>query len=144
MALKEFLAFVDDKLEKVFSEKKPDPAKAREPAIKAVDLTLKQWGQTEPVRGRKYFKVNNSVVAFTPPFTIGGKTTVHLPSERFPDALKALRASIEAGELDDELVSGAGKSGGSSRGGSGKGWTEERRARYQASVAARKAGGSKK
>lgn len=141
MGLKDALALVDDKLEKLFHERKPDPTKERAKFIKGIDRTGEQFHATEPVKGRKWFSVRNSIVKFTPPHAIGGKTDHHIPSERFPDFLKHLRTATEAGELDDVLVSGGTATAGRSRRSSGGGWTPERRARYQATMAAKRKSG---
>jgi len=147
MALKDLLALADDKLHEVFSSKPHDPSKARAPILKGIDRTAKQFAQTEPVRGRKWFKVANSVVELTLPFSISGKSTFYIPSERFPDFLEKLKSSVEAGELDKEIEAGAGATPPQARerkprsdAGQGRnGWSEERRAKFAATVAARNA-----
>lgn len=148
MALKDFVSLADDKLHEVFSQKPHDAAKAREAMVKRLDKAYEQFQATEPVRGRKLFKIQNGVVELTLPFEVAGKNVFHLPSERFVDALKHLKTSITKGELDDEL-----KAAGSSKeaperaprrtsAAAGRGWTDERRAKFAATVAARNAGRS--
>ena len=103
MALKDLLALADDKLHEVFSRKPHDPAKARNAFIKRIDTTENQFKSATPVRGRKIFKIANGVVQVTLPFEIAGKSTFHVPSERFSDWLGHLRDSVSKGELDKEL-----------------------------------------
>ena len=110
MALKDLIGFIDDTLANVFHAKAPDPAKLRAPVLKAIARTRTQFLQTEPVKGARWFQVNNNVVAFTPrlrggaPLPINGQTTVFIPSERFPEFLDRLTAAVEAGEFDDEIA----------------------------------------
>lgn len=103
MAL-DFLKLIDAKLADVFHKKAHDPSKARQRAIKSVDTSMKQFEENPVGRGRKKFKLNNSVVEFTPGFEMGSAgLTAYVPSERFADFLKGLKSSIQAGELDKEL-----------------------------------------
>lgn len=150
MALKDILALVDDKLADVFHSTKPDPAKLRAPAIKRLDTAKTQFLATEPQRGRKIWRAKNNVVEVALPFALNGEATVYVPSERFPDFVDKLKAAVEAGELDAELVTAAeggeapAATSGRKRRGTGtsnpnKAWTPERRERFQASIAARKA-----
>jgi len=103
MSLKDLLKLVDDKLEATFNQKPHDAARDRKKIIKGIDRTQTQFIATEPQRGRKWFTTKNSVVRFSPGFAIGGQDTHYVPSERFPDYLKNLRAAVEAGELDDVI-----------------------------------------
>ena len=155
MALKDFVALADDKLHEVFSRKPHDATKSREAMVKRLDKASEQFQATEPVRGRKLFKIQNSVVELTLPFEIDGKSTFHIPSERFADALTHLKESVTKGELDNELKKGADQSysgttaaavkapRNQSSGAAGRGWTDERRAKFAATVAARNAGKAK-
>lgn len=149
MAIKDILALVDAKLKDVFEQTKPDPSKLRAPAIKRLDTAKTQFLATEPTRGRKIWRAKNNVVEVALPFALNGETTVYVPSERFPDFVDKLKAAVEAGELDAELVTAAEggeapATSGRKRRGTGtsnpnKAWTPERRERFQASIAARKA-----
>lgn len=112
MSLKSMLALADDKLHEVFHRKPHDPEKARKPIIKGIDRTNDQFASATPVKGRKWFKVANGVVEFTPPFVIGGKTTHYIPSERFKEFLGHLKTSVTGGELDKEIEAGAPSGGG--------------------------------
>lgn len=140
MALKDLLSLADDKLAEVFAKKPHDPAKARTPILKGIDRTKNQHASATPVRGKKWFKVANGVVQVTLPFEIAGKSTFHLPSERFVEWLDHLKDSVTKGELDKEIEAGASKSPRAPKisGGGGKGWSPERRARFAASIEARK------
>lgn len=103
MALNDFLSLADPKLANKFAVKAFDPTKPRETLAKRLDTAKSQFLSTEPTRGRKMFKINNSVVELTLPIEIGGATTHYIPSERFPHAIDKLKASLEAGELDKQL-----------------------------------------
>ena len=107
MALKDFLSLVDATLKTNFEQKKPDPAKARNSVLKRLDKAAEQSAQTEPVRGRKMFSINNNVMALELPFAIDGETTFYAPSERGADLIKSLRAAVESGELDAAIAAGA-------------------------------------
>ncbi len=155
MALKDFLSLVDDKLRDAFHKVVPDHTKARMQLIKSIDKATKQFNEGKQPRGAsKWWSAQNNVVEFTPnlngkPISIGGKTKSYIPAERFPNALDHLRASVEAGELDGQLAKSNDTDATTPRkirekgeGGSGKGWSPERRARFEASIAARKSGQS--
>lgn len=161
MALKDMFALIDDKLADVFHTRKPDPAALRAPVLKAIARTRTQFAQTEPVRGPKWFKVANDVVAFSPtlrgghPLPINGQTTVFVASERFPELLDHFEEAVSAGEFDDQLAdpgNGAGSSATVVMPTARKprdpstpkaGWSDERRAKFKETVAARKAGASR-
>ena len=106
MSLKSFLALVDDKLHEIFERKAPDAAKARAKALKTIESAKRSFTATEPTRGRKAYKINNDVVAFTPGYKVDGRSTMLIPSSRFADALSALEKAINGGELDDALIAG--------------------------------------
>lgn len=152
MSLSDILALVDDKLSKVFERVSYDPAKDRVKFTKRIDTTREKFLATEPARGAKDFSVANGVVRYEPklsgaPVAIGGKTTLFVPSERFADFLTKLKSAVEAGELDGEIEAAANGDGEAapkkvrvkSEGGAGRGWSDERRARFAASIEARKA-----
>jgi hypothetical protein len=109
MALKDFFALVDDKLHDIFERSEPDPAKARKPFLRAIDKAVKQFEEGKQPRGaNRFWSANNNVVKLTPNvggrgINIGGKSAQTIPAERFPDAMKALKAAVEKGELDDVL-----------------------------------------
>lgn len=140
MALKDALALVDDKLQADFERKRPNVESIRTRVIKTLDKAKEQFASTEPTRGRKIWRENNGIVEFAPAFKVGGKSTLYLPAERFGGFLAKLRSAVEAGELDADITADGGVSGGTRKrsGGGGKGWSEERRARYAATMAARK------
>lgn len=153
MALKDLLALVDDKLSDLFEKVAYDGSKDRAKFAKRIDATKEKFLQTEPARGAKDFSVANGVVRYAPtlsgnPISIGGKTTLHVPSERFSDFLDKLKSAVEAGELDDVIEAAATGEGTAKaqraprakrEGGSGRGWSDERRAAFAATIAARKA-----
>lgn len=158
MALKDMIALVDDKLADVFHTRKPDAAKLRSPVLKAIQRTRSQFSQGGVVRGPKWFKSSNGVVAFTPTLRggyslqVNGQAMVFIASDRFSEFLDHMDAAVQAGEFDDQLIdrgSGAGSIAGATKSAGRKprdpnapgkgGWTEERRSRYQDTMAARKA-----
>lgn len=151
-------ALIDPKLEETFNKKAYDPAKDREWVIARLESAKTQFASTEGGRGggRKMWKLANGVVAFSPirkdgmSLVVNGQTTVFIPSERFNDFLNAMIEAVQAGEFDKELAADttagttvkvarkprAARADGS---GVGAGWSEERRQRFAASIAARKA-----
>lgn len=104
MALKDIIELVDDKLEAVFHRKAPDAKKARKKAIKTIETARQQFASTDPVRGRKVWKVSNEVVSFAPGYVIAERSTSYVPAERFNEFLDKLEAAINAGELDEALL----------------------------------------
>lgn len=158
MALKDMIALVDDKLADVFHTRKPDAAKLRAPVLKAIERTRSQFSQGDVVRGPKWFKSANGVVAFTPtlrgghPLQVNGQTTVFIAADRFPEFLDHMQAAVQAGEFDGQLAAGGNGAGSNTEVavpvGRGPrdpnaprkaGWTDERRARYHETMAARRA-----
>jgi hypothetical protein len=144
MSLKDFLALTDSTLEKDFSTPAFDVNAAREKVLKIIDKANEQFG-SEPTRGPKRWKVNRNVVEFSLPVEIEGTSTFYIPSERFPDALKKIRAAVAAGEADSMLDNMKGEE--TTRAKVGKimgerrqraGWTDERRERQRASIEARR------
>lgn len=103
MALADLLKLADDKLAETFNLKAVDPAKARKPIVKQIDNAINQFASATPVKGRKLWKESNGVVEFNSPFDIGGKSTLYIPAERFGEFLKALKATVEAGEADQAI-----------------------------------------
>lgn len=101
--LDDFFSLTDEKLAATYATPQFDAEKARKPLLAAIEKASAQFGSVEPVRGRKAWSVNRGVVRFDLPIPIKGKSEVHAPSERFPDALAKLKAAIEAGELDADL-----------------------------------------
>lgn len=147
MALKDLLALADDKLADVFHTKSYDPAKDRGKHIKAIEADAASFGNPEPTRGRKAWKASNNVVEYTSRFPVGGKTTHYVPSERFGDFLEKLKNLVTEGTFDSDFEAASKSEGGAKvaraprkpREGGGAGWSEARRAKYQASIDARKA-----
>jgi hypothetical protein len=159
MALKDTLSnfFDNTGLAEVFSRPAYDTEKARKPLLKGIDNAKKQFENGQTKAPNRWWKVSNGVVALTvkvngDTFDINGVATNHMPQERFPEFLAKFRAAVEAGEFDDELKNhGSGdakvhiaKAPRAPRkpreGGGSTGWSEERRAKFAATVAARKKG----
>ncbi len=155
MAIKESLAsfFDNTGLAEVFSRSEPDPAKLRKPLLRGIDKTKTQFENGQTKAPNRWWKVSNGVVALTvkvngDTFDINGVATNHMPENRFIEFLGKFRAAVEAGEFDDELKN---KGNGDAKvhitkarkprasNGGGAGWSEERRAAFAATIAARKA-----
>ncbi|WP_298808750.1 hypothetical protein [uncultured Sphingomonas sp.] len=147
MSLKDLLALADDKLADVFNTKGYDPTKDRAKHVKAIDSDIASYGNPEPTRGRKAWKASNNVVEYTSRFPISGKTTHYVPSERFGDFLSKLKNLVETGSFDSDFEAAAKGDATAAKtprkkrepGTGGAGWSDERRAAYNASIAARKA-----
>ncbi|GAA0452659.1 MULTISPECIES: hypothetical protein [Sphingomonas] len=157
MALKGFLALVDDKLSEAFHYVAPDKTKHRKPFLSALDKAAKQFDEGKQPRGANaLWSANNNTVRFMPklagvPVMIEGKSEFFIPAERFPNALAELRKDVEAGELDETLHNASKGKSDPLAGGvkltshaitpkpKRAGWSPERRARFAESVAARKA-----
>ncbi len=150
-------ALIDPKLKDTFDKKAYDPAKDRQWVANRLEATKTQFASTETTRGggKRWWQLANGVVAFSPtrrdghPLVINGQTTLFIPSERFNDFLATMTEAVNAGEFDKEFEADttAGttvkvktpRAPRASSGEAGKGWSEERRARFAATVAARKA-----
>lgn len=153
MALKGFLALNDKTLAEQYAYVAPDKTRHRKPFLNGLTRAETAFNEGKQPRGESaQWSAANNIVRFTPklgtsPVAIEGETVFHIPAERFPNAIAELRKSVEAGELDDTLHAIVEK------GGSGKvrvardpnagsvraGWSEERRARFAATQAAKKA-----
>lgn len=155
MALKDTLAgFFDNVgLAEVFAKKADDPTKARKPLLRGIDTAKRQFENGQTKVPNRWWKVSNGVVALTvkvagDTMDINGVATNHMPQERFIEFLDQFRAAVEAGEFDQEL---ANKGNGDAKvhipkakraSAEGRGWSAERRERFEATVAARGAAGN--
>jgi hypothetical protein len=110
MALKDLLAWADNKLESIFHSVPHDPAKARKPVLAGIARTEEQWDAVPPSKApNKWAKQANGIVSFSPklggnPLLINGQSTLFLPAEHFPKFLKGLRVAVEEGELDQAIL----------------------------------------
>lgn len=139
MALKDLLALADDKLHEIFERKPYNADRERKAMIKRIDKARDQHQSATPTKGKKIFKVQNGVAQITLPFEIAGKSTFHVPSERFIEWLDHLKDSVTKGELDKELEANSGHPGRTSTApkvSKGRaGWSPERRAAFEAKKA---------
>ncbi len=109
MALKDYLAMIDNGLKEVFDKKPADPTKARRPLLRGIDRALAQR-QADPARtSGSWWQMKNGVVAMTvklggDTFVINGVATNHMPANRFDEFLGQMRAAVEAGAFDAELA----------------------------------------
>ncbi|SFP96702.1 hypothetical protein [Sphingomonas rubra] len=157
MALKDIIAKLSPDNEKLFHH---DPDAERRPVLERIAKNREAFADpSTKVRGGKWFEIgNNSVVAFTPtradgqPIVIDGKSVTFWSSTEFPAILDAFEAAVRAGEIDDQLA-GSTPAGASlptrelknprqrakrSDAGVSRGWSDERRARFAETIAARK------
>lgn len=160
MALKDtFSTFFDNVgLADVFNRPAHDPVKARKPLLKGIETAKTQFEEGKTKGPNRWWSVSNGVVALTVKvsgvtFDINGVATNHMPAERFPEFLAKFKAAVEAGEFDEELENhGNGDAKvhiakarkprtpkDPNAPAAGREWSEERRAKFAATVAARKA-----
>ena len=149
MSIKDLLSLADDKLKETFAKREYDPTKDRAKHVKAIEGDERSFGNPEPTKGRKAWKASNNVVEYTSRFPIGGKTTHYVPSERFSDFLERLKNLITEGHFDKDFETAAANGEAAPRAsraprkpreGGSSGWSEERRAKFEATMAARKKG----
>lgn len=156
MSLKDYLAKDTEDLEAEFNKPEFDIDKARASLLKIVDKVEEQFasGQT---KGPKRWKINRNVVKLELPVAVEGMVKFHRRTDEFPAFLSELRKSIKDGSADTALeeannepvITNVRKSVRSSGGGDpvfrgkasgSRGWSDERRAKFDASIAARNAG----
>lgn len=148
-SLDDFLKLSDDRLAKDHSTPAFDAVRARAGLVKVIDRAASTFTEGK-TSGRKAWSVNRGVVELTLPVEIGGKSTYYIPSERFPDALAKLKKAVEAGDVDADLEAQADnvddprpkairRQSAPREGGSGRTWSPERKAKFAATIAARKA-----
>lgn len=158
MALKDITAKLSPDNEKLFHH---DPDANRQPVLERIVKNREAFADpSKKVRGGKWFEIgNNAMVAFTPtrpdgqPIVIDGQSVTFWSSEDFPSILDAFEAAVRAGEIDDQLE-GSTPAGASlparelvkprkraqrSDAGTSRGWSDERRAKFAKTIAARKA-----
>lgn len=151
MGLKDFLALNDKALAKQYEYVAPDKTIHRKTFLIGLNTVERQFGEGRQPRSGMWSAKNN-VVRFEPklsnaPVEIEGETVFHIPSERFLDALATLRKETEAGTLDDALHAthehgvkqNAGQKVDDRAGSVRAGWSPERRERFAASIAAKRA-----
>ncbi len=103
------LGLINNDLKEAFSRKPFDAAAGRQRLLDGIERTREQFARDQPVRGRKWFTVNNGIVAFSPTqgnsgaLTINGVTTNFIAAEAFGQFLDNMRVAVEAGEFDAEL-----------------------------------------
>lgn len=108
MSLKEFLALTDPALKAEFDRQAPDVKALRKAAIKRVDKAIRQLTSDKPPRKPDLFEINNNVVQAKLPFMVshpkGEDYEFTMPYERSAEAFGKLKAAIENGEVDKQLV----------------------------------------
>lgn len=103
-----FLELIDNALGTHFATPVYDPAKGREKMVKVISKAAEQHknGQTPATRSWKLG--NNNAIRFSPKISgasvlIAGEADNYVQAERFQDFLAALKAAVEAGDLDQEI-----------------------------------------
>lgn len=159
MAFKDTIkSFIDNTgLAEVFNKPAYDADKARKPLLKGIDNAKKQFENGSTKAPHRWWSVSNGVVALTvkvggDTFDINGVATNHMPQERFVEFLTKFRTAVEAGEFDEELKAhGNGnaqvhipkarkaRAPRDPNAPAKAGWSDERRAKFAATVAARNA-----
>ena len=152
--LEKLHALIDPKLKETFDRKAYDPAKDRGWLVGRLEASKTQFGSTETTRGggAKWWKLANGVVAFSPtrpdkmPLVVNGQTTLFIPSEHFVTFVDHMIEAVNDGEFDKELTSDTTngttvkiRTPRTASAGGGKGWSDERRAKFAKTVEARKA-----
>ena len=150
-------ALIDPKLKDTFDKKAYDPAKDRAWVANRLEATKTQFASTETTRGggKRWWQLANGVVAFSPtrrdghPLVINGQTTLFIPSERFNDFLVTMTEAVSAGEFDKEFEADTtagttvkvktARAPRSASGNADRGWSEARKVKFAATIAARKA-----
>ena len=156
MALADIIAKLSPDNAKLFHH---DPDANRRPVLERLAKNREAFNDpSKKVRGRWFEIGNNQVVAFTPtrpdgqPIVIDGQSVTFWKADEFPGILDAFEAAIKAGEIDDQLE-GSTPAGASlptrqltkkarkprSDAGGSREWSEERRAKFAETIAARKA-----
>lgn len=152
--LEKLHALIDPKLKDTFDKKEYNPVKDREWVAQRLTSTKTQFNATETTRGggKKWWQLSNGVVAFSPtrkdgaPLVVNGQTTLFIPSEHFVTFVDHMIEAVYAGEFDKELSNETTngttvkiKTPRTASAGGGKGWSDERRAKFAQSIEARKA-----
>jgi hypothetical protein len=143
--LKDALALVDDKLSAIFHTQPVDHTKERRPLIRGIEKAQKQFSEGNSKAPRRWWKVSNDVVEFSANVNgniiqLDAKDKLYIAVSRFPEFLAAFKSAVEAGEFDKEIAN-HGKGSVSVEvpaGATGKGWSQERKAKFRATMAARK------
>jgi len=158
VALKDIIAKLSPDNEKLFHH---DPEAERRPILERIAKNREAFADpSKKVRGGRWFEIgNNSMVAFTPtradgqPIVIDGQSVTFWSSAEFPSILDAFEAAVRAGEIDDQL-DGSTPAGASlparelkkprqrarrADAGVSRAWSDERRAKFAQTIAARKA-----
>jgi hypothetical protein len=156
VSLKDIIAKLSPDNAKLYHD---DPDAARRPILERLAKNREAFvDPSKRVRGRWFDIGNNQMVAFTPirpdgqPIVIDGQSVTFWSAADFLGILDAFEAAIRNGEIDDQLegntpagaslptrdLKKAGKRAPRSDAGQKREWTEERRARFAATIAARK------
>ena len=125
-----------------FETKAPNIGRVRAAALKSVDATLNNYRSATPTKARKSYKINadNGAVEWTLPVPVNGVAVFYETSDEFEAAVADYREWLASDKANGALEAKARGEGASKlASGSGKGWSPERRARFEATQAAKKA-----
>lgn len=104
-----FLELIDNTLGTHFNAPVYKAEDGRKKLVKQIDLAAKQHKEgTTRAPNRAWSLGNNNAISYSPkvdgePVLIAGKEINYVPAERFQDFLSALKAAVEAGDLDKEI-----------------------------------------
>lgn len=121
MALADLFKLHDPALEQTFNKKPYDAAKDRKAFNKSLDAVLDQVNNGRTKVPNRMWSGSNDVIEFKPsfkgrPISIMGETTFYIQEADFAQAIKTIKASVDAGELDDALEGSEGQGDGGSTG----------------------------
>lgn len=140
-SLKELLALTSDKIASTFHEKPYDPSKDRKALQKRLQKAHDQYTSATPAKGRKLFTVNHKgEIELKLPFEVGGKDTFYFDEGgKFTQFLAHMSQLVGLGEFDEHLKDQRPPATSTAPKTPGAGWSPERRAKFDAKIAARKA-----
>jgi hypothetical protein len=147
--------FADDTPHReAFNQKPYDAEKARAPLLKRIDKALERFNSSSPSKATSWMRTENGHYEFKLPFAIKGRDTWYRPAETFAAVLEKLKEQIAAGTHDDDIKAAnaadpamaatstttrKARAPRASSGEGGSGWSPQRREKFLATVAARKA-----
>ena len=138
----------DEKAREAYHTKPFDIEGARAKAAKWLDKIGEQIS-SGATRGKRNWSHSNNSFHIQLPFAHNGVDAVHRAGDKVADYLKSFKEAIVGGKFDDSIRAHHESTDTTAtpvkttrkprEGGGGKGWSEERRARFAASIAARNA-----
>ncbi len=115
-----------------------DPLKARKDMVQKVAKAITTFKENPKAKGKKLFRLKNAGVVITLPFETGaeidlkdGTRGIPTSMDKAEETLKLVQELLEQGDFDGQLASNVVRER--------SGWSPERRAKQEATIAARKA-----